>query len=219
MTDDAGHDAKVERRQRAAFKALVRDVRACERCPRMAHTHTLSEANGPLDARLIFIAEAPGRRGAAMTGVPLTGDETGRRFTEFMRVAGLERGEAFITNAVLCNPVDELGRNRTPSWREVTACRPFLERTMAIVSAKTVVTLGRVALRSVGQIARHEALMPRDIAATVAWRDGTLVPMYHPGEQSRIRRSQRMQIDDWERLGALVRAMRRGGRARGKRLE
>ena len=72
----------------------------------MHHAHVLGDANGPLDATVLFVAEAVGRRGGAVTGVPLTRDESGKRFTSFLALAGLSRGEVFITNAVLCNPLD-----------------------------------------------------------------------------------------------------------------
>ena len=37
-------------------------------------------ANGRPDARVLFLAEAPGRLGGDRTGVPLTSDQTGRNF-------------------------------------------------------------------------------------------------------------------------------------------
>jgi uracil-DNA glycosylase family 4 len=201
------------------FDALVRDVRACEVCRRMSYTHILGPANGPLDARVMFVAEAPGRRGAAVTGVPLMGDEAGRRFEQFLRIAELKRADVFVTNAVLCNPLDVSGRNRTPSSAEMTACRPFLERTLEVVQAPVVVTLGRLALESARRIERHDGLMPRDIGTGVPWYGRRLVPMYHPSQQSRIRRSERDQIEDWQRLGALVRTLTRGSRAPRRPLE
>ena len=39
-----------------------------------------SEANGNIDSKALFIAEAPGRLGADKTGIPLYGDRTGDNF-------------------------------------------------------------------------------------------------------------------------------------------
>src|SRR5579862_3408841 len=65
----------------AAFDALVTRATACRRCPSMdGRRRVLSTLNGPIDARVLFIAEAPGRRGGDRTGVPLTSDQTGRNF-------------------------------------------------------------------------------------------------------------------------------------------
>lgn len=187
-----------------AFEALVRDVRACAACERMAHAHVLGDASGPLDARVIFVAEAVGRRGGALTGVPLTRDETGRRFDAFLAIAGLARGETFITNAVLCNPLDADERNRTPAAAEIARCRPFLARTLDIVRAPVVVALGRVALESLRAIAPHDARMPRDVATALPWCGRTLVPMYHPSRQSTLHRPQAAQEDDWRRVSEVV---------------
>src|SRR5438477_7920631 len=112
-------------------------------CTGMAHSHVLTHANGALDARVLCVAEAVGRRGGAVTGVPLTRDESGKRFAAFLEIAGIERTETFITNAVLCNPIDAKGRNRPPTLAEVTRCRGFLARTVASVTAPVIVTLGR----------------------------------------------------------------------------
>src|SRR5438046_3124119 len=97
------------------FAQLVQTVQACRLCPRMeGRTRVLGPANGPMSARILFVAEAPGRFGGDRSGVPLSGDRTGRTFTELLGAAGLRRDEIFITNAVLCNPRDHAGRNDRP---------------------------------------------------------------------------------------------------------
>jgi uracil-DNA glycosylase family 4 len=188
-----------------AWSTLLDDIAACSACPRMAQARVLSPLNGPLDARAIFVAEAPGRLGAALTGVPLTGDESGRRFERFLALAGLSRSDVFVTNAVLCNPLDAHGRNRTPSPGEIARCRPYLERTLDAVRAPVVVALGRVALESLRAIDPHKADLGEGVGATVVWRSQLLVPLYHPSRQSTLHRSQDQQDDDWRRLGAIVR--------------
>ncbi len=186
------------------FPGLLRDVRACVACPAMAHCHAIGPANGPLDARVLVVAEAPGRRGGAVTGVPLTRDVAARRFAAFLALAGIERGDVFITNAVLCNPLDARGRNRPPTRGDCARCRPFLVRTLDLVSAPYVVTCGRVALEALRAISAHDAHLPRDAATAVPWRGRTLVPMYHPGRQSTLHRPQPAQEHDWRRLGELL---------------
>lgn len=190
-----------------AFTRLVSDVRACAACERMAHVHVLDAANGPIEARVLFVAEAAGRRGAAVTGVPLTRDEAGRRFAAFLALAGLSRDGVFITNAVLCNPTDAAGRNQTPSSGEIARCRPFLARTLALVDAPVVVALGRVALESLRALTPHDLQLRRDVATATRWAGRTLLPMYHPGRQSTLHRSHTLQEDDWRRLGDLLRGI------------
>jgi uracil-DNA glycosylase family 4 len=183
---------------------LCDGVRDCVSCPNMHHAHVLSSTNGALHARVLFIAEAPGRRGAAITGVPLFGDEAGRRFEAFLSLAGLSRGDVFVTNAVLCNPLDKGGHNRTPSVTEVARCRPFLERTLDFVPAPVIVALGRVALAALHAIAPHRLTL-LEAGNPIAWRDRTLVALYHPGRQSTLHRSQQRQDADWRQLGNFLR--------------
>jgi uracil-DNA glycosylase family 4 len=173
----------------------------------MHHAHVLGAANGGLDARVVVVAEAVGRRGGAVTGVPLTRDESGRRFGAFLAIAGLNREDVFITNAVLCNPLDAANRNRPPTAAEVARCRPFLVRTLDLVRAPVVVALGRVALESLRSIAPHSANLGGDVASPVPWHGRTLFAMYHPSRQSTLHRPDPLQEDDWRRLGAHLRTM------------
>ena len=197
---------------RRVFTRLVDDVRACRACGAMTHCHALTCANGPLDARVLFVAEAPGRRGAALTGVPLTRDQTGRRFDTFLRIAGIARSDVFVTNAVLCNPLDAQGRNRTPSSRERAHCRAYLSRTLDVVAAPVVVALGSVALESLRDIASHGASLARDAGSPLPWGGRTLVPLYHPSRQSTLHRSEERQQADWRALGAFLAASGTGPR-------
>lgn len=189
-----------------AFRQLMRDVRACTACERMQYSHVLGAANGPLDARALVVAEAVGRRGGAVTGVPLTRDVSGQRFALFLAAAGIARNDVFITNAVLCNPLDAGGRNRPPTAHEVARCRPFLARTLDAVAAPVVITLGRIALESLRAIAPHDTLLARDVARPIDWNARVLIPMYHPSRQSTMHRAHERQLDDWVRLGTFLRA-------------
>lgn len=172
----------------------------------MNHVHVLGDVNGPLDADVLFVAEAPGRLGAARTGVPMTSDVTGRRFHAFLADAGLARERVFITNTVLCNPLAPNGNNRRPAGREVAACRGFLAETHRLVRAPVVVALGVVALDALRRIEPHEAVLARDVGHAIDWAGRTLVPLYHPSIQSTLTRPHDAQRRDWRLLGQVVRS-------------
>src|SRR5437016_7240271 len=87
------------------FVRLVAEAAACVHCPAMCErAAVLSELNGPVDASVMFIGEAPGRKGADRTRVPFSGDLSGKNFDRFLGSIGLARSEIFITSAALCNP-------------------------------------------------------------------------------------------------------------------
>jgi len=189
-----------------AFDALVRRVQACTACAGVEHTHLLGATNGRLDASLLVVGEAPGRLGAARTGVPFRGDRAGDRFEALLREASLLRSDVFVTNAVLCSPRSDAGTNRRPRPTEVAACLDHLRPTLALVRAPVVAALGRVALNALASIEPHgirslldEAGRPRP------WAGRTLVPLVHPSSRTLGRRSEAQQRADWRSLGALVR--------------
>src|SRR6185503_17212504 len=102
-----------------AFNQLVKEATQCTRCERMcARQAVLSHLNGPLDARVMFIAEAPGRNGADRTRIPFSGDASSVNFEALMAAIKLTRAEIFITNSVLCSPRKPSGANDKPTRAE-----------------------------------------------------------------------------------------------------
>ena len=100
------------------FKELIKDAANCTQCPAMCgRSAVLSERNGSTDARVMFIGEAPGRKGADRTRVPFSGDQSGANFDRFLNSIELKREEIFITSAALCNPRAESGANRRPTQK------------------------------------------------------------------------------------------------------
>ncbi|MCH7698444.1 MAG: uracil-DNA glycosylase [Chloroflexi bacterium] len=191
------------------FETLCAQVRKCYACSSMNHVHVLGDVNGPLDADVLFVAEAPGRLGAARTGIPMTSDVTGRRFHAFLADARVVRERVFITNAILCNPLSESGNNRRPRASEVAACRDFLAAQVALVHAPVVVAMGSVALESLGRIEPHGAELASHVGRAIDWAGRTLVPLYHPSIQSTLSRPHELQRRDWRRLGKHVRSVLR----------
>ena len=168
----------------ARFAALVQDAQGCRACPRMeGRRRVLSPANGPLSARVLCVAEAPGRLGGDRGGVPLTGDASGRNFGRYLLAAGLKRDDVFVTNAVLCNPRTERGTNAPPSASEIRACSSFLARTLDAVQPQVVVTLGAKALAALHLLCPHSYTLQANAATAVPWNGYTLFPLYHPSPQ------------------------------------
>ncbi len=172
----------------------------------MAHCHTLGAANGPPRARVLFVGEAPGRYGAGRSGVPFHGDESGRRFESLLAIAGLTRDDVFVTNAVLCNPLDASGRNRRPRTSEVTNCGAFLLRQIEVMEPEIVVAVGVVALDALSRIETHGVTLRQSCGLPVLWLGRRIVALYHPGRRALVHRDEASQQEDWRRLGALVQA-------------
>jgi uracil-DNA glycosylase len=185
--------------QSAVFQQLVYEAASCTRCPEMCdRSAVLSELNGSIDARVMFVGEAPGRKGADRTRVPFSGDQSGLNFDRFLDSIHLSRAQIFITSAALCNPRSKSGANRKPTMKELKNCSDFLRRTLEIVEPRVVVTLGSVALEALKRIHYHELTL-KDVAQIHDWNERLLVPLYHPSPQvlaSHRRESQ--QLNDYQ---------------------
>jgi DNA polymerase len=143
----------------------------------------LSELNGSIDARVMFIGEAPGRKGADQTRVPFAGDQSGKNFERFLASIGLKREDIFITSAALCNPRSDSGANRKPSKGELANCSYFLRHAIDIVDPEVIVTLGSVALDALNSLKPHALSLKESAARVHRWDERVLVPIYHPSPQ------------------------------------
>jgi uracil-DNA glycosylase len=190
------------------FSALVAEAASCSRCPAMCErSAVLSELNGELSARILFIGEAPGRKGADRTRVPFSGDQSGKNFDRYLAVAGLTRKQIFITSSALCNPRTESGANRRPSQKELQNCSGFLVRTIELVNPAVIVTLGSVALEALKRIHYHELNLKEAAAKIFDWDGRLLVPLYHPSPQ--VLASHRREAEQLRDYRIVARAVRR----------
>jgi DNA polymerase len=188
------------------FNELVKEAAGCTLCPAMCgRSAVLSELNGSVDARIMFIGEAPGRKGADRTRVPFSGDQSGANLDRFLGSINLTREEIFITSSALCNPRSESGANRRPSLRELSNCSSFLQRTIEIVNPRVIVTLGSVALEAIKRIQYHELNLKTAAAQVHSWNDRVLVPIYHPSPQVLAsHRREAEQLRDYEVVAKAV---------------
>ncbi len=163
-----------------AFKRLERQASSCRLCPALADQPAiLSLANGNLNAKIVFVAEAPGRFGAGRTGIPFHGDKSGNNFETLLAHIGLIRADVFITNAVLCNPLAN-GNNRRPKTSEIKNCSPFLKTTLDLIRPKVVVTLGSVGLQAVNLLLGTRYQLKDKVAQRLSTPNFILFPLYHP---------------------------------------
>lgn len=98
---------------------------------------------GPKDARLMFIGEAPGEE-EGKTGHVFIG-RAGRILNKYLDEAKIDRETVYITNVIKIRPPG----NRTPKKSDINEALPFLERQIVLVKPKIVVCLGRIAVQAI----------------------------------------------------------------------
>jgi uracil-DNA glycosylase family 4 len=196
----------MENLKERLFDELVNEAASCTRCSAMCgRSAVLSKLNGSLRARIMFIGEAPGRKGADRTRVPFSGDQSGANFDRFLGSIGLSRDEIFITSAALCNPRTESGANRKPTQKELANCSDFLRRTIELINPQVIVTLGSVALEALKRIQYHELNLKQSAATIHHWQERVLVPIYHPSPQVLAsHRREAQQLQDYQVVAKAV---------------
>jgi DNA polymerase len=152
------------------MRELEARVKTCQLC-RLAKTRTNAvPGEGEYRAEVMFVGEGPGYN-EDRQGRPFIG-QAGQFLNELLGLAGLSRESAYITNVVKCRPPN----NRDPMPDEMAACAPYLERQIALINPRIIVTLGRY---SMSKFFPGERIS--QIHGTARMVDGRMcVAMYHP---------------------------------------
>ncbi|MFZ1599832.1 MAG: uracil-DNA glycosylase [Candidatus Saccharimonas aalborgensis] len=177
---------------------------ANEVCPELRRSATqLVMGAGSLDAKIVFIGEAPGKNEDEQ-GVPFVG-AAGKFLNEMLTLAGMNRDEVYITNIVKYRPPN----NRDPLPNEKQAFWPYLIRQLQIIDPLLVVTLGRHSMeyflpgKSIGQIHGQ----PKRIQ--FGDKKIVIVPLYHPAAALYNGGMRQLLMDDFVSLPTILDAATR----------
>jgi uracil-DNA glycosylase len=143
---DSAADLVPSRPTLARLRAAAAD---CHACPLWEHATQTVFGAGRRGSAAMFVGEQPGDR-EDTEGEPFVGP-AGRLFDEALELAGIDRGAAYVTNAVKHFKWKARGKRRIhakPSWSELAACRPWLEAELAVVRPRVLVCIGATAAQS-----------------------------------------------------------------------
>ena len=146
---DAGLAAELDSLE--TLDALRERLERFEGCALKATAMHTVFGEGPADARLMIIGEAPGEE-EDRKGRPFVGP-SGQLLDRMLAAIGLAREEVYITNTIYWRPPG----NRTPTQAEVQACQPFLRRQIAIIRPEVLLLVGGAAAKTMLQ--RNEGIM------------------------------------------------------------
>ncbi|MBO0904386.1 UdgX family uracil-DNA binding protein [Jiella sonneratiae] len=105
---------------------------------------------GPEDAPVIFVGEQPGDQ-EDIAGEPFVGP-AGKVFDQALAAAGIDRSQAYVTNAVKHFKFEPRGKRRIhakPNTSEISVCRWWLDQERRLVKPKLIVALGATAAQAV----------------------------------------------------------------------
>src|SRR4051794_6772643 len=189
---------KDERRE--ALKLVYEQARGCTRCPEFVATRTqVVFGAGNADADLMFVGEAPGANEDRM-GRPFVG-QAGKLLDQLLAEVGLERGDVFISNVLLCRPPG----NRDPHLVEIENCQEYLFREIEHIEPRVVCTLGNFATKLLrDDNAGITRVHGRDEVRVIGMRAVRLYPLYHPAAALYTPRMLEVLREDFVRIPELL---------------
>jgi len=153
-----------------ALETIHARVRKCMLCPLHIGRTNAVPGDGPVNATIMFIGEAPGFH-EDQQGIPFVG-AAGKLLNELLEKARIARNTVYISNVIKCRPPG----NREPQPEEVEACGPYLDQQIEIINPKVIVTLGRYSMARAFPEEKISVVHgnPRKVG------NYTYFPMYHP---------------------------------------
>jgi uracil-DNA glycosylase len=132
-----------------SLKALVEASQGCRGCELYKDATQTVFGRGGKSARLMLVGEQPGDK-EDREGAPFVGP-AGRLLDRALEEAGIDRSEAYVTNAVKhfkWRPRGNRRLHQTPRAGEIEACKPWLQAEVQAVAPEAIVALGATAAKS-----------------------------------------------------------------------
>ncbi len=154
----------------SALTELHDEINSCQRCALSQARKRAVPGEGPEDADIVFIGEAPGFH-EDQQGRPFVG-AAGQFLEELLDSIGLTREDVYICNVIKCRPPG----NRDPLPEEIETCKPYLDRQIELLAPRMIVTLGRFSMERYFPGAKISQIhgQPRKVEGIIYY------PMYHP---------------------------------------
>jgi len=134
---------------RPTLSSLKKAAATCRACDLWKRGTQTVFGEGRTTARVMFVGEQPGND-EDLSGKPFVGP-AGKLLDRALEAAGIERGDAYVTNVVKHFKWEPRGKRRIhkkPSTTEMVACRPWLEAEIDVVKPDLLVALGATAAQS-----------------------------------------------------------------------
>lgn len=181
---------------------LIKRVADCRACPLGQQRKQAVFGVGDQQADWLFIGEGPGAE-EDVQGEPFVG-QAGKLLDNMLAALDIARGDkVYIANAVKCRPPG----NRTPEAAEMAACRPYLERQIALLKPKIIVLLGKAAVHAV---LHEDKTLGSMRGQTHQYQGIPVVVTYHPAY---LLRNLPEKAKAWEDLLLARRLLRASGKA------
>ena len=194
ISDRKQPEMMLKQEEPDSLEKIAGEVDKCRKCRLCERRRNVVPGMGVMNPDVLVVGEGPGGD-EDMQGLPFVG-KAGQYLDKWLVAIGLSRDtNCFIGNVVKCRPP----MNRDPQPDEIAACMPYLERQIAILKPKFILTVGRI---SSSVLAGQEAGIGRLRGRTYSFRGIPLIPTYHPSAVLRDQDLRKPVWDDLRRLKA-----------------
>lgn len=173
----------------------------CTKCKLSEKRRNIVPSYLPKNARVMFIAQAPGQTEDQFGTQPLIG-VAGQLFNSVLSEVGIDRTQVAICNVCRCAPPNDA----QPKPGEIKQCLPYLLKEIEMVKPDLIIPLGGVALSIFGY--KGGITLWRGKFLKAEQFNATLFPMYHPSfiDRNRTRPELRKQyVDDMAKIYPFLR--------------
>jgi uracil-DNA glycosylase len=192
---------------RPSLKRLGEAAAECKACPLWQTGTQTVFGEGAAQADVVFVGEQPGDR-EDLEGRPFVGP-AGQLLDRALDEVEIDRSQVYVTNVVKHFKWKPQGKRRIhqkPNWREIAACRPWLDAEVAVLKPRVLVCLGATAAQALlGKDFRVSRQRGEVVDSTLAAK---AIATVHPSSilRSEDRESQyREFVRDLETVAKLVR--------------
>lgn len=154
--------------------------------------------DGDPETEILFIGEGPGYW-EDQKGIPFVGN-AGSFLNQLLGAIEMDRKKVFITNVVHHRPPN----NRDPEIAELEAYGKYLDKIIAIIRPRIIVTLGRFSMAKFlpGVTITQMHGKPKEVV--FGEMKILIVPMYHPAAGLRNGEIRRRTVEDFKGLPAIL---------------
>jgi DNA polymerase len=134
---------------RPTLKKLREVAAGCQACPLWQTGTQTVFGEGGAHADVVFVGEQPGDR-EDLEGRPFVGP-AGQLLDRALDDVAIDRSQVYVTNVVKHFKWKPQGKRRIhqkPNWREIAACRPWLDAEVAVLKPRVLVCLGATAAQA-----------------------------------------------------------------------
>jgi len=134
---------------RPSLKKLREAAAGCKACPLWESGTQTVFGEGGAHADVVFVGEQPGDR-EDIEGHPFVGP-AGKLLDKALEEVEIDRSQVYVTNVVKHFKWKPQGKRRIhqkPNWREIAACRPWLDAEVAVLKPRVLVCLGATAAQA-----------------------------------------------------------------------